>query len=160
MIILYKNFEMYILPVVFPVHKQFVCFLFPFQLWLERLESSKAVELPPPASAVDQATNREYRHPTTGDTNHSSTMNNKHPAGIKTIQNRVQQPTNSGVSTFNNYSTATSLNPSLLSNASSITQQFVRGPYSVTPTVNCKRQSISSKVFVCFRIRRISVIRR
>ncbi|CAF1008759.1 unnamed protein product [Adineta ricciae] len=102
-------------------------------LWLERLENSKAVE-PPTTSTVDQVTNREYRHPTTGDTNHSSTMNNKHPAGIKSVHSRVQQATNSGVSNFNNYTTATNLNPSLLSSANSIGSQFVRATYSITPT--------------------------
>lgn len=103
-------------------------------LWLERLENSKALE-PLPTSIVDQVTNREYRHSTAGDTNNSSTFNNKQSTGLKPINNRLSHASNSGTSTFNpNYSTTSTFNPGLLSNATSGATQFIRPSFPIRPT--------------------------
>ncbi|UJR16176.1 hypothetical protein I4U23_003086 [Adineta vaga] len=103
-------------------------------LWLDRLENSKALE-PLSTSIVDQVTNREYRHPASSDTNHSSTLNNKQSTGLKQINNRLQQASNSGVSNFNtNYSATSTFNPGLLSNATSGATPFIRPTFPTRPT--------------------------
>jgi transcription initiation factor TFIIA large subunit len=94
-------------------------------LWLGRLESSKALE-PLSVSIVDQVTNREYRHPTTGETN------NKQSAGIKL--NRIHPASNAAVASFNtNYATST-LNSGITSVSTSGTTQFIRPSFPIRPS--------------------------
>jgi transcription initiation factor TFIIA large subunit len=94
-------------------------------LWLGRLESSKALE-PLSVSIVDQVTNREFRHPTTGETN------NKQSAGIKL--NRIHPASNAAVSSFNtNYATST-INSGITSVPTSGTTQFIRPNFPIRPS--------------------------
>jgi hypothetical protein len=93
---------------------------------LGRLDSSKALE-PLSVSIVDQVTNREYRHPTTGETN------NKQSAGIKL--NRIHPASNAAVASFNtNYATST-LNSGITSVSTSGTTQFIRPSFPIRPSV-------------------------
>jgi transcription initiation factor TFIIA large subunit len=92
-------------------------------LWLQRLENSKALE-PLPVSIVDQATNREFRHPTsTGETN------NKQSTGVKV--NRLHPISNTPVT---NYSTSTNINSGIISTTNPATTQFVRTNFPIRPT--------------------------
>jgi len=98
-------------------------------LWLARLENSRALE-PLPVSIVDQATNREFRHPTTGETNNS----NRQATGIR--QNRLHPASNIAVS---NFSTAfatptTTLNPGIISVANQGATQFNRPNFPNRPS--------------------------
>ncbi|CAF1084344.1 unnamed protein product [Adineta steineri] len=95
-------------------------------LWLQRLESSKALE-PLSTSIVDQATNREFRHPTPGDTNNSLSFNNKTSTGIKQINNRnIHSASNAAVTNFNSTYTLTNHNPGMISTTNPGTIQSIR----------------------------------
>lgn len=100
-------------------------------LWLAKLESSRALE-PLPISVVDQATNREFRHPSAGDTNHSSSMNNKQPTGMK--GNRIHSSSNAAVTTYNNYNPTSTINSGMMSVTTQGGQQFIRSNVAVRPT--------------------------
>jgi len=101
-------------------------------IWLGRLESSKALELPT-TSIVDQVTNREFRHPTTGDATNSSALNNKQSAAMKG-HTRIHPVSNTAVTNFNaNFATPT-MNSGILSVPSGSTTQFIRPNFPVRPS--------------------------
>jgi transcription initiation factor TFIIA large subunit len=98
-------------------------------LWLTKLESSRALE-PLPVSTVDQATNREYRHPATGDNN------TKQSTAVKV--NRIHPVSNTAVTNFNT-NFATNINSGILSAAPTTTAmpnttQFIRPNFPIRPT--------------------------
>jgi transcription initiation factor TFIIA large subunit len=99
-------------------------------LWLARLENSKALEPLPAMSITDQATIREYRHPTTGDANNSSSLNNKQSSGVK----RIHPASNAAITNSNiSYATST-INSGIISLPSASTTQFNRQNFLPKPS--------------------------
>jgi transcription initiation factor TFIIA large subunit len=91
-------------------------------LWLARLEGSRALE-PLPMSIVDQATNREFRHPTTGDTN------NKQSAAVRF--NRLNQASNAPIPNLNStYATSSGI----LTTTNPGTTHLIRSSIPTRPT--------------------------
>jgi len=99
-------------------------------LWLARLESSRALE-PLQTSIVDHVTTREFRHPTTGETNNSSSLNNKQSTAVK--YNRVQPASNAAAMNFNPNYVSPNLNSGIIS-VSTPGGTFIRSNYVTGPT--------------------------
>jgi transcription initiation factor TFIIA large subunit len=99
-------------------------------LWLTRLEHSKALEPLQAASITDQATNREFRHPTTGDANSSSSLNNKQSIGVK----RIHPASNAAITNSNISYATTTLNSGIISVPTTSTTQFNRPNFLPRPS--------------------------
>jgi transcription initiation factor TFIIA large subunit len=98
-------------------------------LWLARLESSKALE-PVSMSIVDQVTNREFRHPTTGDANNSSSSNNRQSTGMK----RLHPASNAVITNFSTTYGTSTVNSGVMSVPSASATQFILPGFSTRPS--------------------------
>ncbi len=86
-------------------------------------------------SIVDQATNREYRHSTTGDASNSSSLNNnnKQPCGIKV--NRLHPASSAAITNFNTSYATSNLNSGIISGSTASATQFIRPNFPTRPSV-------------------------
>jgi hypothetical protein len=105
-------------------------------------------------SITDQATIREYRHPTTGDANNSSSLNNKQSSGVK----RIHPASNAAITNSNiSYATST-INSGIISLPSASTTQFNRQNFVPRPSVKKNEFSGKSSFISLHRIQQISEI--
>jgi len=95
-------------------------------------------------SIVDQVTNREFRHPTTGDANNSSSSNNRQSTGMK----RLHPASNAVITNFSTTYGTSTVNSGVMSVPSASATQFILPGFSTRPSVKKNEFSIEYSCFV------------
>ena len=90
---------------------------------------------------MDEATTRGFRHPTTGEKNNASSLNNKQSAGTRI--NQLHSASNAALTTFNTpYATSTNSNLGITSAINTSGAQYLRA------TTVPSRSSVEEEYFL------------